>query len=66
MKEPAKPTTPISIRLENDVLDHLRRMARYESYERDEDVTYSDLIREAVVQVYPLPKADRADENDEA
>jgi len=64
MKEQAKPTTPISIRLENDVLDHLRRLARYESYKRDKDVTYSDLIRDAVVQVYPLLKVDRADEDE--
>ncbi len=40
-------------------------MARSESYKRDQDVTYADLIREAVVQVYPLPKDGPANENHE-
>ena len=46
---------PISIRMRKDVLEHLRKMARYESYERDEDVSYVDLIHEAILQVYPMP-----------
>lgn len=51
-------TKPISIRLEAELLAHLRQVARYESYERNTDVTYADLIREAVLQVYPLPVQD--------
>ncbi len=66
MDAQTKTTMPISIRFEADVLENLRRMARYESYERNQDVTYSDLIREAVLQVYPLPKDAHADENDES
>lgn len=48
-------TKPISIRLEAELLAHLRQVARYESYERNTDVSYADLIREALLQVYPLP-----------
>lgn len=51
-------TKPISIRLEAELLAHLRQVARYESYERNTDVTYADLIREALLQVYPLPMQD--------
>ncbi len=48
-------TKPISIRIEAELLAHLRQVARYESYERNADVSYADLIREALLQVYPLP-----------
>jgi len=58
-------TKPISIRLEAELLAHLRQVARYESYERNTDVTYADLIREAVLQVYPLPVQDDDDNDDD-
>ena len=54
-------TQPLSLRLESDIIEHLRRVARYESFERDADVTYSDLIREAILQTYPMPKDADAD-----
>ncbi len=56
-------TTPLSLRLEPEIIAHLRRVARYESFERDMDVTYSDLIREAILQTYPMPKDTNADTN---
>ncbi len=64
----ANDTTPVSLRLEPNIIQHLRRVARYESFEPDEEVTYSDLIREAILQVYPMPKEDDAntDEKDAA
>ena len=54
-------TQPLSLRLEPEIIKHLRRIARYESFERDEDVTYSDLIRDAILQTYPMPKEEDAD-----
>ena len=54
-------TQPLSLRLEPEIIQHLRSIARYESYERDEDVSYSDLIREAILQTYPMPKEKDAD-----
>ena len=47
---------PLSIRFEPSVLSHLKRVARYEAVERDQDVTVADLIRESVLQVYPMPQ----------
>ena len=55
---------PISIRFERAVVEHHKRVARYEAFERDADVTVADLIRESVLQVYPMPKeADTAVED---
>ena len=48
----------VSVRFEPDVLKHLKTVARRESAVRDEDVTWSDLIRESVLQVYPMPRDD--------
>lgn len=47
---------PLSIRFEPTVIQHLKRVARFEAVERDADVTVADLIRESVLQVYPMPK----------
>ena len=52
---PQTQTRPISIKMPDDVLAHLRQVARWESFERNKDVTYSDLIREAVLMTYPMP-----------
>ena len=52
----ATESQPVSIRLDKTLIDHLKRVARYESFERDQDVTYADLIREAIVNSYPMPK----------
>jgi hypothetical protein len=47
--------TPVSIRIEEDVIENLKRMARFEAFEQDRDITYVDLIREAIVNTYPMP-----------
>jgi hypothetical protein len=54
---------PISIRFEGAVVEHLKRVARYEAFERDQDITVADLIRESVLQVYPMPKDTDEDAN---
>lgn len=59
-------TMPINVRLPKETIDHLKRVARYESCERDEDLSYADLIREAVERTYPMPKRDDGNEEDEA
>ena len=55
---------PISIKMSEEILQHLRQVARWESFERHTDVTYSDLIREAVLATYPMPKESHEDEED--
>lgn len=54
-------TQPVSVRLDRQVIENLKRVARYESFERDQDVSYADLIREAILQTFPLPKDADAD-----
>lgn len=56
---------PISIRFEGAVVEHLKRVARYEAFERDQDITVADLIRESVLQVYPMPKDANEDANED-
>lgn len=57
----ATESQPVSVRLDKAIIEHLKRVARYESFERDQDVTYADLIREAIVNSYPMPKDEDAD-----
>lgn len=54
-KEKENKLTPVSIRLEEEVITHLKRVARYESFEQDEDISYVDLIRQAILNTYPMP-----------
>lgn len=51
-------STPISIRIENDRLEHLRMMSHKLSLERNQDLSYIDLIRMAIEQVFPMPSID--------
>jgi hypothetical protein len=48
--------TAVSIKLTDEQTKHLRKMSHYLSIERDEDLTLSDLVREALDQVYPIPE----------
>jgi len=48
----------VSFRCEPDLIKHIKRMTHYLSIERDEDLSYSDLIREALKRTYPMPKQD--------
>lgn len=56
-------TTPVALRLPTEQLKYLRRMSHFISIERDEDLSYVDLIREAIEQVYPLPLTGMGNEN---
>mgnify|MGYP001283770101 CR=1 FL=1 len=47
---------PVSIRFKKDRIEQLKTTARRLSAKRDEDVSYVDLIREAVDKVYPAEK----------
>ena len=48
--------TAVSIKLTDTQAKHLRKMSHYLSLERDKDLTLSDLVREALEQVYPIPE----------
>jgi len=51
-------TSPVQLRIDDDVIDHIKRMARMRAVDEDKDIDWRDLIREAIYQVYPLPKGD--------
>lgn len=57
--------TAINIKLNDEQAKHLRKMSHYLSLERDEDLTLSDLVREALDQVYPIPEGVETRENEE-
>ena len=67
MKKPK--TTPVSVRLEDDIIQKLKERARLLALIEDNDTTYSDIIRMAVddyVNNRPLvvkPKTDNIDRN---
>ena len=52
----AESTTTISIRIEKDYLAYLKKLSHTLSLERDEDLNYSDLIREALEKNFPFSK----------
>jgi predicted DNA binding CopG/RHH family protein len=47
--------TTVSIRMPNDQLSYLKKMSHYMSIERDSDLNYQDLIREAIEAQFPMP-----------
>jgi hypothetical protein len=57
-------TQPVSVRLDKSTIEHLKRVARYESLERDKDLSYADLIREAIERTYPKPNSNENEENE--
>lgn len=57
-------SVPISLRLKDGVITELKRVARKASYERDSDVSYVDLIREAIYSLYNISEASLPESND--
>jgi len=57
--------TAVSIKLTDEQTKHLRKMSHYLSLERDENLTLSDLVREALDQVYPIPEGVETREDEE-
>lgn len=49
------PTVPVSFRLPEDQLRYLKQMSHYVSIERNQDLSYVDLIRESIENSYPMP-----------
>lgn len=52
-KSPELSPVAVCLRLPEEILHRLKRLARREAMLRDNDVTYADLIREAVAEAYP-------------
>ena len=47
----------ICVNFEDEQAEHLTQMSHKLSLERNENLTLSDLVREALEQVYPIKKA---------
>ena len=46
-------TKAICIRLPENIIDFLKKEARLKSVESNNDVNYTDLIRDAIINTYP-------------
>jgi len=55
MKQKPK-TQPVALRFRKTFIEHMKRTARQLSVQKDKDISYIDLIREAAEQLYPEPK----------
>jgi hypothetical protein len=47
-------TSGVTIRLTNQTVAMLKSLARHESAQKDEQITFTDLIRRAIKQTYPI------------
>jgi hypothetical protein len=47
-------TSGVTIRLSNSMIAMLKQLARIESMKKDEQITFTDLIRRAIKQTYPI------------
>ena len=50
-------TYPICVRIPKRNLEHMHRLARKMAAEQDRDITFHDLIRDAVSRMYPIEEA---------
>lgn len=50
----------ICVNLEDEQAEHLQKMSHKLSLERNENITLSRLIREALEQVHPIEKATKS------
>jgi len=49
----------ISLKLPEEQTQYLKKMSHYLSIERNQDLTFSDLIREALNNTFPMPKEEK-------
>lgn len=46
----------VSLKLDNKQVEYLKKMSHKLSLERNENLTFSDLVREAINNTFPMPK----------
>jgi len=49
-------TSTVSVRMPNELIDHLKQKARRLSFEQHKNISFSRLITEAAKKVYPMEK----------
>ena len=57
-------TTMVSFKMDDKYVKYLKKMSHYFSIERDVDLSFSDLIREAVEATYPMPVENQGEKQD--
>lgn len=55
-------TIPVQLRLDENQFEHVKRTARMLAASEDRDVDWRDLLREAISEKFPMPKADQDEE----
>jgi len=56
-------TIPMQLKIDEKIFDHIKRMARYQAVEQDEDIGWQDLVRDAIYNSFPLPKENEKQED---
>jgi len=51
----------VSIKLPDEQVKYLQKMSHYVSIERNQNLTLSDLIREAIAALFPMPTDETED-----
>jgi len=47
---------PMQLKVNEMLFDQIKRMARYQAAEKDQDISWQDLVREALANAFPVPK----------
>ena len=53
----------MQLKIDEKIFDHIKRMARYQAVEQDEDIGWQDLVRDAIYNSFPLPKENEKQED---
>ena len=48
-------TRTVSLRMDEQLIDYLKKMSHYVSIERNQDLSWNDLVCEAVEAQFPMP-----------
>lgn len=49
-------TIPVQLRIDEDLLDHIKRIARQQAVKEDRDIDWRDLFRDALAKHFKFPK----------
>lgn len=47
-------SVPVQVKIDKDVFENIKKIARKQSYEKDQDISWQDLVREAIYSKYPI------------
>ena len=47
---------PMQLKVDEILFDQIKRIARYQAAEKDQDISWQDLVREALFNAFPIPR----------